>query len=29
MLSLENTYKSSAKLLTTVNNMFSALLQAA
>ena len=29
MLSLENTYESSAKLLTTVNNMFSALLQAA
>ncbi len=29
MLSLENTYKSTAKLLTTVNDMFSALLQAA
>ena len=29
MLSLENTYESSAKLLTTVNDMFSALLQAA
>ena len=29
MLSLENTYASSAKLLTTVNSMFSALLQAA
>ena len=29
MLSLENTYESSAKLLTTVNAMFSALLQAA
>ena len=29
MLSLENTYESTAKLLTTVNAMFSALLQAA
>jgi flagellar hook-associated protein 1 FlgK len=29
MLTLENTYESSAKLLTTVNDMFSALLQAA
>ena len=29
MLSLENTYESTAKLLTTINAMFSALLQAA
>ena len=29
MLNLENSYASSAKLLTTVNSMFSALLQAA
>jgi flagellar hook-associated protein FlgK len=29
MLNLENSYASSAKLLTTVNSMFSALLNAA
>ena len=29
MLNLENSYASSAKLLTTVNTMFSALLNAA
>jgi flagellar hook-associated protein 1 FlgK len=29
MLNLENSYASSAKLLTTVNSMFSALLDAA